>query len=891
MSDTRSPLMQMIDWLLRRNAEHPNTGANENAAPVATVASQPSAPEEITVPSGSSQFEAPLSGKIIPLEAVPDPAFAQRVVGDGIAIEPTNSVLTSPCEATVISVEATGHAINLRNKEGADLLIHIGIDTVAMKGKGFQVLVKAGQRVGAGEPLISFDLALIKAEATSSITLILLTNKKQLQSIESVQGEVVANDGVVMTAHWKAVTKAKDAGHESYGPMVTTQVQIPNPQGWHARPASQLVALAGEYQARISVTKEGQKASAESIVQLMALNTHCGDKVEIQAQGEQAEEAIEAISQAIRDGLGDNIQAATDTASQVNWEQEPPLINTSAAEGNVWKGVKASPGLGWGNARILTDAIEPDASTVSNIEQEQAKFKEAISQAISGLQQLAESSAESAEIFTAQIGFLKDKELESQCLQSISSGVNAEQAIFEALESQIKTLLNLDNSLLAGRAADLRDVRLRVLRVLRGQPQDLASLPAGSVVVVDELIPSVAASLDAGRIQAVVACHGGAFSHGAIIARAKGIPAVFALGERIHSIEEGTMLLVQADSASVELEPDDQKLAQLKQEQQRRADNRDIASRQAHDAAITLDGIEIEVAANIANDAEASQAVNLGTDGVGLLRSEFLFLDRPTPPDEEEQYQTYRAILGALDGRPLIVRTLDVGGDKPLPYLPLPAEENPFLGERGIRVGICKPAILRQQLRALLRASVHGPMKIMLPMITTVQEFRVVKAFAKTIAEELSIPLCPLGIMIEVPSAALQADTFAREVDFFSIGSNDLAQYVTAVDRGHAGLDYLADPLNPGLLRLMSMAATAAQEKGVWVGLCGGLAGDLDATPLLVGMGLSELSVSAPVIAEVKQRIRQLDSRACQTLLQQCLNSATSDEVRELLTSFTGNSK
>ena len=878
MPTSRSPLAQFFNWIAGKN-----TGESDHKSTLTDAASVETEKALKTTP-GSTQFLAPLTGRMIPLEQVDDPVFAQRIVGDGVAILPSCSKLTAPCDGKVVNVAGTCHALSLKTNDDIEILFHIGIDTVAMGGNGFKSLVVEGQNVSRGDTLIEFDLNRVKQEAPSSVTLMLITNKSSIKTLEAASGDVTTGIDRVMSVVWN---RPESSGSEetSAENVKLIEVQIPNPQGWHARPAAQLGALSREFSGKLVITKDGKQANSTSVVQLMALNTRCGDKVELRASGRDATELLEAAVTAIKSGLGDTINKPS-PITDMDWEQEPPLLSSSQVDGSICKGVRAAPGLGWGRAEILTDIRSPASFTPENLDEEDLRLESALHTAIERLKVLASGSDEASEIFSAQIGLLDDPEVQRECKELVAKGLNAEQALFSTIEDQIKTLIQLDNELIAGRAADLRDVRQRVLRILRKQPQDISNLPEGCVIVVDELVPSVAAALHTDRIQAVLASQGGAFSHGAIIARAKGIPAVFALGQQIEKMARGTMLLVRADEAMVELAPSQEHLDRLIAEQKEQRSVREEANKYAHEKAITKDGFEVEVAANIANEAEAHQAVTFGADGVGLLRSEFLFLNRASAPDEEEQYQTYSNILKAMNGRPLIIRTLDVGGDKPLPYLKLPAEDNPFLGERGIRVGIHRPALLRQQLRALIRASAQGPLKIMVPMISSLIEYRAVREFAQSIADDLGLPLCPLGMMIEVPSAALQAEQFAREADFFSIGSNDLTQYVTAVDRGHAGLDYLADPLHPAVLRLMHETAQAGQRNNTWVGLCGGLAGDPEATPLLVAMGLNELSVSAPVVGEIKQKIRQLNKSNCQQLLSQCLGVSTSDDVKALLNTF-----
>lgn len=437
------------------------------------------------------------------------------------------------------------------------------------------------------------------------------------------------------------------------------------------------------------------------------------------------------------------------------------------------------------------------------------------------------------------------------------------------------------STLLAERANDLHDLRQRVLRVLLGEAWQF-DVPAGAIVVAQELTPSDLLQLSAQGAAGVCMAEGGATSHVAILARGKGLPCLVALGEALLAQAPGQSVVLDADGGRLELTPTAERLAQVQQAQTRRTALRAQQQTLAHTPARTVDGVEVEVAANVASSAEASQAFANGADGVGLLRTEFLFVDRHTAPDDEEQRQAYQAVLDAMGDRPVIIRTIDVGGDKQLDYLPLPAEANPVLGLRGIRLAQVRPELLDQQLRALLQTRPLHRCRILLPMVTEVDELLHIRQRLDALGAELGLSERPqLGVMIEVPAAALLAEQLAEHADFLSIGTNDLSQYTLAMDRDHAGLAARVDALHPALLRLIAQTCAGAAKHGRWVGVCGALASDPLATPVLIGLGVRELSVSPPQVGEIKDRVRHLDAAQCRRVSTDLLNLASAAAVRQ----------
>ncbi|HCK4559501.1 TPA: phosphoenolpyruvate--protein phosphotransferase, partial [Pseudomonas aeruginosa] len=486
-----------------------------------------------------------------------------------------------------------------------------------------------------------------------------------------------------------------------------------------------------------------------------------------------------------------------------------------------------------------------------------------------------------AAIFSAHLALLEDPGLLDAADMLIDQGVGAAHAWHRAIQAQCEILQALGNLLLAERANDLRDLEKRVLRVLLGDTAPLR-VPAGAIVAAREITPSDLAPLvDAGAAGLCMA-EGGATSHVAILARSKGLPCLVALGAGLLELEEGRQVVLDAGQGRLELSPDARRLEQVALQVAQREEQHRRQQADAQREALTRDGRRIEIGANVASPREAAEAFANGADGVGLLRTEFLFLERRAAPDEEEQRNAYQEVLDAMGQRKVIIRTIDVGGDKHLDYLPLPVEENPALGLRGIRLGQARPELLDQQLRALLRVEPLERCRILLPMVSEVDELRAIRRRLGELATQLGIERLPeLGVMIEVPSAALLADQLAEHADFLSIGTNDLSQYALAMDRCHAGLADRIDALHPALLRLIAQTCAGAARHGRWVGVCGALASDPLATPVLVGLGVEELSVGPNLVGEIKTRVRQLDAAECRRHAQALLDLGSARAVRD----------
>jgi phosphocarrier protein FPr len=494
--------------------------------------------------------------------------------------------------------------------------------------------------------------------------------------------------------------------------------------------------------------------------------------------------------------------------------------------------------------------------------------------------------ASEAAIFKAQAEFLSDTDLVTLACQLMVEGHGPAWSWDQAVDRMASSLSALGNPLLAARAADLRDVGRRVLTRLEPSlaGSSLADLPDEPVILVAaDLSPSDTAGLDTTRILGLATALGGPTSHTAILARTLGLPAMVAGGEALLDLASGTEAILDGRAGRLWLEPSAEAMtsAETYVAAQRRTRDRQEAERAL--PAETRDGHRVEIAANVNNADQVAMALGQGAEGVGLMRTEFLFLERGASPTEDEQHEVYAAMLAALDGRPLIVRALDIGGDKQVAHLALPHEENPFLGVRGARLLLRRPDLLEPQLRALYRAAKGSDaLSIMFPMITSLQEVVALRTICERIRTEVDGPRVPLGIMVEVPSAAILADVLAPHVDFFSIGTNDLTQYALAIDRQHPDLAAEADSLHPAVLRLIRRTVEGAETHGRWVGVCGGIAGDPFGAALLTGLGVNELSMTPRDIPAVKARLRDADFAALEALALKALGLDTADAVRRL---------
>lgn len=671
--------------------------------------------------------------------------------------------------------------------------------------------------------------------------------------------------------------------------MKQLNIVIQNPTGLHARPAKIFVNTAKQFQSDIRVQHGAKKANAKSLISMLTLGVEAGTEISILVDGSDEEAALTALETAVSSGLGEEelLHHNNHKPITTTLEVAPPLPPTTSD--NLIRGIAAAPGIAIGPIFQLKHAEVTITETFSGASAEETRLLEAIEQARGQLttvrqQMLTRTAASEAAIFDVHLEILDDPDLLDTVLGHIAQQRPAAQAWQTAIEARAALMAGLDDPLLAARAADIHDVGYRVLRLLvRADDQGLRLPDHPVIVVAHDLSPSDTASLPKDRVLGFCTAVGGPTAHSAIIARALSLPAVVGAGAGVLEIANHTLVVLNGRSGTLTLHPDEQTVAQAKSAQAEWLQQREAAAQAANTPAITQDGHRVEVVANVGGVADTQKAMLAGAEGVGLLRTEFLFLDRSEAPSEEEQFTVYRDIAQAMQGQPVIVRTLDIGGDKPLPYIEVQPEANPFLGERGIRLCLNRPYLLREQVRAILRAAQYGSLRIMFPMVADLSELRAARVIVEEVRAELNAPPIEIGIMIEVPSAALMADAFAPEVDFFSVGTNDLTQYTLAMDRQHPSLASKADGLHPAVLRLIARTIEAAHAAGKWVGVCGELGADPQAVPILVGLGVDELSVSVPTIPTVKAQVRTQHWAATQQLAQKALACATAQEVRSLI--------
>ena len=841
-------------------------------------------------PRAAAIIKAPLSGPLVPLIDVPDPVFAQKIVGDGISIDPITSQLLAPCDGKVVQLHRAGHAVTIATAGGIEVLMHIGLDTVALKGQGFTPRVAVGDAVRAGDLLIEFDADFVATRAKSLLTQIIVTARAGAVRLDAAQGAVRAGEDVILRVYVDSPAGAVDASNRAPGrTVVSTPIRVPNPAGLHARPAAVLATLARPFDADVRLRLRGRDANAKSVVAVMSLEVGHGDEVEVVADGPDADAAMQAIAAALTSGLGETgaVVSPVPAAVRASAPETGRGPRTSPRSPDVLVGVPAASGVAIG--RIVqfrrSEVVVPEHAATPG--EERTRLAAAIADAKRQLGEMrqrlrGEADYGKAAIFAAHEEILADPELLAAAARGIAGGQSAAFAWRAAADAHAALLAGLRNELLAARALDVRDVGRRVLNGLVGD-NDTRDYPADTILVAEELAPSDVAGFDRTRVLGFATSTGGASSHVAILARSFELPAVAGIETGALDVADGTLAILDGTRGVLTLSPTSEVVAQIRRRTAARAERHRLDGAQAHVPAVTLDGRRIEVAANAGDVAEAIRAATVGADGIGLLRTELLFMDRTAAPSEDEQLLVYRAIVQALGPeRSIIIRTLDVGGDKPLAYLPLPREDNPFLGLRGLRVGLDRPDLLRTQLRAILRASERGAVAVMFPMVTTLGELREARAMLDEAGRELGVAPVPVGIMVEVPSAALLAPAFAREVDFFSIGSNDLTQYTLAMDRGHPKLAPRVDALHPAVLRLIDLTVRAAHDQGKWVGVCGGMAAEAQAIPILIGLGVDEFSVSVPAVASVKAQVRGLSFEACRDLAARALDAETAADVRAL---------
>ncbi len=790
--------------------------------------------------------------------------------------DPDNPIGTDPMKVMMaiesVAAQSDGGVLVIMDLGSALMSAETALDFLPDDVKEKVLLCSApiveGTMAAAVQASVGASLQEVSDEAGAALSV-------KIKQLAPITGESISKEAPV---HEEAVQ----------GEEISIDMLIINKMGLHARPAANLVATAGKFKSSVTVRKGDASASAKSINQVAMLAVKNGENITISACGPDANEAVEALKALHEDNFGESDEDIMDI-------QLEETVHVSVVDGII-SGAPGSNGFAVGPAYVHQASLpEVERVNISDTAAEIAKLDQAIEAALSEIRALQKETEKTAgkanaAIFEVHGLILGDRDMRDKAVAEIEGQkVNAEAAWLDVMNALAEGYRNIDDAYMKARAADVMDCGGRVLRILCGEEDHGIVLEDEAVIIAHDLSPSDVAGLDLDKVLAVITEVGGVTSHAAILSRSMGIPAVIGVGDAAQQIANGSTIALDGFEGKVWISPDQAIQVELSGKRNAWLAEREAAKVKGAAPAVTKDGVQIMVMGNIGVPADAPRVMEYGAEGVGLFRTEFLFQDRDQAPDENEQFDAYVEAARAMKGNPVIIRTLDIGGDKPVKYLDTPSEENPFLGERGVRFCMARPDLFKTQLRALLRAATQENIWIMFPMISDVEELEGVLKFQddarkELVSEGVSIAgKIKTGIMIEVPSAVAVADKLAAICDFFSIGTNDLTQYVMAADRGNASVSKLCDSLNPAVLRMISMTCDAAKKAGIEVGMCGELAGNAKASALLLGLGLDELSMNGPSIPDVKEAVRTVNMDACRELAARALSAKSGDEVRKLL--------
>ncbi len=785
-------------------------------------------------------------------------------------------------------------------------------------GTDFTKVAAAIETVNASAPggvlvLVDLGSAVLSAEASLDLLPRALKGKVRLCGAPLVEGavaavaraatgaslDVVAAEALgslaAKAAHLEPkpsldlVREAQPATTDPGKDVSEKRLKVANAMGLHARPAANLVRAASRFRSTILVHKGPKAAAAESINQLMTLGVRQGDEIRVTAVGEDAESALAAIEALAAEGFGDQTVPGGGA--------RPLLVSSPAAlKTGTLAGLAASPGVAVGPAHLHRPG-PPKVSRqkAEDPSAESARLAVALKKARAEIASLAAQTRRGpatgdAAIFDVHRLILEDRFVVEEAERLIrETRARAEWAWLQVMESTAQAYRSVDDAYIQARAADVLDAGARVIRRLTGERSPCLGLKEPGVIVAHDLLPSDLAGLDREKVLGVVTAGGGENSHAAILARSLEIPAVVGAGTQIMEIDPGTLIGLDGDTGRIWISPDENTCKELEHRCARWQARKGKSAQEDLGPAVTADGFTVRVTANIHASSEAARAFERGADGVGLFRTEFLYQAAQSLPAEEEQAAAYAAAARAMRGRPVTIRTLDAGGDKPIAAIPEPGEDNPALGARGIRLCLAHSEVFRTQLRALVRAALEGSVRILLPMVSHLGELRAARELIEQCRLELAgegwacqVPL-EVGIMVEVPAAVAMADRLAQEADFFSIGTNDLTQYMMAADRGNTTVAHLSDSFHPAVLRMVRAAVEAGHGAGIPVGICGELAGKVEAVALLVGLGLDELSLDPHLVPEIKAAIRKLSREKCRQIAARALDQEDGAAVRRLL--------
>lgn len=830
----------------------------------------------------------PLKGVYVDLAQVPDPVFAEKMVGDGFAIDPLENILYSPIDGKIKSIHRAKHAITLESEYGFDILMHIGLETVSLAGKGFDVKVKEGQSVKVGDKLTEFDMDYIAGNVVALITPVLVTDIEEKQiSIEILpHGNITDLKQPIMLIN--LATNPDLIADVNTAPVQASLeselITVPNTHGLHARPAALLNAIARKYSNNeILMLKGEQSANVKSVVSLLSLSVQYQDQISILVKGDNAAAIIHELQTsllAMHDDVNENptppIKAATNVESKV--------------ENGKYHGVVGSTGLAVAKLIQQTGVQFKYERFAADAEAELAQLNQVIKSLMDELEAeikgLSHQEVAHKNILSAHLMILTDPELATNAKNLIMDGQSAAFAWDKATNESCEVLVATGNELLIERQSDLIDVRDRVLGAICGSGNKVTQTYFEDVILIaDDFTPSQVIAMS-DKVKGLVSVRGGVTSHVSILARTRGIPLLVGVAKEILQESIDKMVILDTVAvATLNAQPSSDELKAATDEVIKRAEILRIAKESSNLPATTIDGYQVNCLANIGNVKEAQIAAKNGAEGVGLFRTEFMFLETKEAPSEDFQYQEYIDIDKALGHKPFVIRTLDAGGDKKIPYIAQMHEDNPMLGVRGVRLCLANRELFKTQLRAILRTNAAN-IKVMIPMISKLSEYRAVKQMFEEIKTELGVTVnIQLGIMVEVPSVAFMSEAFAKEVDFMSIGTNDLTQYVMAVDREHTELAKDVDHLHPAVITAIAATARGANKHSTYLSVCGLMASEKLAIPVLIGLGIKHLSMTVSAIPENKAFIRTLTYAQCKEVAEHCLGLTTAIEVREYLKS------
>ncbi|MBS9779839.1 MAG: phosphoenolpyruvate--protein phosphotransferase [Moraxellaceae bacterium] len=658
-------------------------------------------------------------------------------------------------------------------------------------------------------------------------------------------------------------------------------VTLPNPQGMHARPASKLQKLVTDFNTLVVLeTADGKRIDASKMFDILGLGLEKDSVLTVMSDDEQVtNQVVSAITLGLGDDLNLTMQPTQKKIREYLWQADGEI--------ETLKGVGASDGLVIGKIQHYGQPTYQIPTTVKSTLEEITALDNALQQAKNNIETLMNSDnlgTDEMAIFQAHLSILNDADVVKEAVAYISQGKNAVYAYKTVSDARIEQLANVDNEHISARASDIRDVQTHVMNALLGIETTENNFAEPVILCAKDLTPSDTMKLSADTILGFITETGGATSHSAIIARNMGLPAIVATGEGLSKIANGTQVIMDGKAGLVYLNPNEQQILSAQQAQEKLLKKQQQANAYRDKKGQTKDGHKVEICANINEAEDIANGIELGAEGVGLMRTEMLYLSSKSIPSEDFQYEKYRAMAKALANKPLIIRTLDIGGDKEVSYLGLVREDNAFLGMRGIRLCFQRPDLFIPQLRAICRvAKEFNNVHVMFPMISKLSDWHQAKQILDEVREQMQAPKFPVGIMVEVPSTALIAHQFAEHVDFFSIGTNDLTQYTLATDRMHPILAEQADALHPAVLQLIHMTVQSAHKQGKWVGVCGNSAGDIASAKILVGLGIDELSMSPTQIATVKQTLDHYNYSELQEIAKQALAQESAIAVREFM--------